>query len=248
MSDGPEASVLPGQAAPGLLSGRHALVTGASRGYGRAVALAFAREGAHVIALARTRGGLVELDDAIRAEGGKASLITLDLADTAKVDALGPTIYERFGGLDIFAGVAGVLGVLSPLSHTQTKDWMSVFDINVHANWRLIRTLDPLLRRSDAGRAIFLTCAAARDLNAYWGPYAASKAALEALAMTYAREVENSAVRVNLLDPGPARTHLRGKAYPGEDPAMLRDPEFAAQAFVDLAAPDCGRNGETITL
>ncbi len=234
--------------AAGRLNGRLALVTGASRGYGRAAALAFAREGAHVVALARTRGGLVELDDAIRAEGGEASLITLDLADTAKVDALGPTLYERFGRLDIFAGVAGVLGVLSPLSHAQTKDWLAVFDINVHANWRLIRTLDPLLRRSDAGRAIFLTCAAARDLRAYWGPYAASKSALEALALTYAREVENSAVRVNLLDPGPARTHLRGKAFPGEDQVALRDPSIAGPAFVDLAAPDCVMNGELIRL
>ncbi|MDZ4792052.1 MAG: SDR family NAD(P)-dependent oxidoreductase [Hyphomicrobiales bacterium] len=233
---------------PARLAGRLALVTGASRGYGRAAALAFAKEGAHVIAVARTRGGLTDLDDAIRAHGGEASLITLDLTDAAKVDALGPTLYERFGRLDIFAGVAGVLGVLSPLTHTQTKDWLSVFDVNVHANWRLIRTLDPLLRRSDAGRAIFVTCAAARDLHAYWGPYAASKAAVEALALTYAREVENSCLRVNLIDPGPARTHLRGKAFPGENQASLPDPSIAAPAFIDLACAGCIKNGQIIRL
>jgi NAD(P)-dependent dehydrogenase (short-subunit alcohol dehydrogenase family) len=237
-----------GDAKGGRLAGRVALVTGASRGYGRAAALAFAVEGAHVVALARTRGGLTELDDAILERGGAASLIVLDLTDAAKVDALGPTLFERFGRLDVLMAAAGILGTLAPLTHTQTKDWLSVFDVNVHANWRLIRTLDPLLRRSDAGRAIFLTCAAAHESSAYWGPYAAAKAALESLVLTYAAECEMSAVRVNLIDPGPAATGLRARAFPGENQASLRDPAHAAAAFVDLALPACARQGEILRL
>jgi NAD(P)-dependent dehydrogenase (short-subunit alcohol dehydrogenase family) len=202
-----------------------------------------------VIALARTRGALAELDDEIRANGGApASLIALNLADGERVDALGPSLYSRFGGLDVFVGNAGSLGVLAPLAHTQTKDWQSVFDVNVGANWRLIRTLDPLLRRSAAGRAIFVTAGAAQERRAYWGPYAASKAALEALAMCYAREVASTSVRVNVVDPGRMRTGLRAAAYPGEPRENSPPPELLAPRFVDYACADCASHGEIIRL
>ncbi|MDX2265556.1 MAG: SDR family NAD(P)-dependent oxidoreductase [Hyphomicrobiales bacterium] len=229
-------------------AGRVALVTGASRGYGRAAALALAAEGAHVVALASTRGGLTELDDAVAAAGGRISLIQLDLADAAKLDALGPALYERFGRIDALIAAAGILGTLAPLTHTQTKDWLGVFEVNAHANWRLIRTLDPLLKLSDAGRAVFLTCAAAREPLAYWGPYAASKAALEALVRAYAAECANTPIRVNLIDPGPAATGLRARAFPGEDQSRLPVPGHAAPALLDLVSPAETRNGELIRL
>jgi NAD(P)-dependent dehydrogenase (short-subunit alcohol dehydrogenase family) len=232
-------------APPKRLEGRLALVTGASRGIGRAAAAAFARDGAHVIALARTSGALVELDDEIRAMGGTATLLTLDLADGESVDRLGPTLYRRWGKLDILAGVAAALGPLSPLGHVTAADWDAVLAVNLTANWRLIRTLDPLLRKSDAGRAIFVTSGAATGKYAYWGPYAVSKAGLEALARTYAQEVANAAVRVNLVNPGGTRTAMRAKAYPGEDPETLPRPEDVARLIVELAAPECLANGET---
>lgn len=228
------------------LGGRIALITGASRGIGRAVALRFAAEGAHVIALARTTGALEELDDDITAAGGKATLMPFNLADTGAIDALGPALYERFGRLDVLVANAGMLGPLSPLNHVKSKDWHAVFDVNVHANWRLIRTLDPLLRRSEAGRAIFVTAAEARECTAYWGPYAVTKAALEALARTYAAEVANTAVRVNLLDPGPVRTRLRAQAFPGEAPEKLPAPEDVTDAFVVLAEAGYQRNGDIV--
>jgi len=226
------------------LAGRTAVITGASRGIGRAVALGFAREGAHVIAMARTKGGLEELDDDIKAAGGACSLITLNLKHGDKVDALGPTLYQRWPHIDIFVANAGVLGTLTPVPHIQDRDWDEVIAINVTANVRLIRTLDPLLRRSDAGRAIFVSSGVARNPRAFWGPYAASKAALETLALSYAAEMANTPLRVNIINPGATRTAMRAKAFPGEDPAKLKDPAAVVPLFVDLASPDCTVTGE----
>jgi len=228
---------------PRRLAGRLALITGATRGIGRAVALAYAREGAHVILAGRTVGALEEVDDEIREIGGAATLLTLDLKRQDKIDALGPTIYRRWQKLDILVGNAGILGPLSPLGHVPAETWDEVLQVNLTANWRLIRTLDPLLRASDAGRAIFVSSGVAARPRAYWGPYAVSKAALEALVRTYADEVANTPVRVNLVNPGPTRTKLRAQAYPGEDPATLRTPEDIAEAFVRLAEPACTDNG-----
>jgi NAD(P)-dependent dehydrogenase (short-subunit alcohol dehydrogenase family) len=230
------------------LAGRLALVTGATRGIGRAVALAYAREGAHVILAGRTVGALEEVDDEIREIGGSATLLTLDLKRHDKVDALGPTIYQRWQKLDILVGNAGILGPLSPLGHVAAETWDEVLQVNLTANCRLIRTLDPLLRASDAGRAIFVSSGVATRPRAYWGPYAASKAALEALVRTYADEVANTAVRVNLVNPGPTRTRKRVQAYPGEDPATLKTPEDVAEAFVRLAEPACTNNGRLFDL
>jgi NAD(P)-dependent dehydrogenase (short-subunit alcohol dehydrogenase family) len=228
------------------LKDRIALVTGASRGIGRAVAEVFAREGAHVLLLARTRKSLEETDDAIRAEGGSATLIPLNLAHGPKVDALGPTLYERFGRLDILVGNAAILGRLSPLPHIPSEHWDQVMNVNVTANWRLIRTLDPLLRRSDAGRVIFVTSGVAQSARAYWAPYSVSKAALECLAKTYANETSDSAIKVNLVDPGATATHMRAEAYPGEDQDTLRQPRDVAEAFVPLAMPDFTETGQII--
>ncbi len=228
------------------LKDRIALVTGASRGIGRAAALAYAREGAHVIAVARTAGALEELDDEIGELGGSATLIKLNLAHGDKVDALGPSLYERWGRLDILAGNAGILGPLSPLGHVSERDWEQVLTINLTANWRLIRTLDPLLRKSDAGRAIFVSSGAVRNCRPYWGPYSVSKAGLEALVKTYAAEVENSSVRVNLINPGPVATAMRAKAMPGEDPDTLPKPEDLSEVFIELALPGCARNGDLV--
>jgi NAD(P)-dependent dehydrogenase (short-subunit alcohol dehydrogenase family) len=228
------------------LKDRIALITGASRGIGRAVALRFAQEGAQVLLLARNRKGLEEVDDQIRAGGGKATLIPLDLADGKAVDALGPSLYERFGRLDVLVGNAAILGRLSPLTHIPAEHWERIFAINVTANWRLIRTLDPLLRRSDAGRAIFVTSSVARTDRAYWAPYSVSKAALEALAKTYANETSDSAVKVNLIDPGATATGMRAEAYPGEDQATLPAPEHVAESFVNLAMPDWSETGQIV--
>jgi NAD(P)-dependent dehydrogenase (short-subunit alcohol dehydrogenase family) len=228
------------------LKNRIALITGASRGIGRAVALAFAKEGAHVIAMARRSGALEELDDEIQQFGGSATLLRLNLTNGEKIDGLGPTILERFGQLDILVGNAGVLGPLSPLGHISEKDWNEVLNVNVTANWRLIRTLDPLLRKSDAGRAIFVSSGAAKNCRAYWGPYSVSKAALEALVKTYSAEVNDSNVRVNMINPGPVATAMRAKAMPGEDPDTLPKPEDLAELFVQLALPDFIENGTLV--
>ncbi len=235
-------------ASPERLKDRIALITGASRGIGRAVAIGFAREGAHVLLLGRHQESLEPVDDEIRKIGGKASLIPLDLASGKTIDALGPTLYERFGHLDILVANAGILGGLSPLTHIATPNWEGVIAINVTANWRLIRTLDPLLRRSDAGRVIFVTSNAAQTTKAYWAPYSVSKAALEALAKTYAHETEDSAVKVNLIDPGKVATAMRREAYPGEDPSGLRTPESLVPAFITLASPEWQRSGERLAL
>ena len=230
----------------GRLKDRIALITGASRGIGRAVAEVFAREGAHVLLLARSRKALEQVDDRIRQGGGKATLIPLDLADGKAIDALGPTLYERFGRLDILVGNAAILGRLSPLIHIPSEHWERSFAVNVTANWRLIRTLDPLLRRSDAGRVIFVTSGVARSARAHWAPYSVTKAALEALAKTYANETADSAIKVNVVDPGATATSMRAEAYPGEDQAKLPTPETVAEAFVPLAMPDWTRSGEII--
>ena len=230
----------------GRLKDRIALITGASRGLRRAVAVAFAREGAHVLLLARSRKALEQVDDRIRQGGDKATLIPLDLADGKAIDALGPTLYERFGRLDILVGNAAILGRLSPLTHIPSEHWERSFAVNVTANWRLIRTLDPLLRRSDAGRVIFVTSGVARSARAHWAPYSVTKAALEALAKTYANETADSAIKVNVVDPGATATSMRAEAYPGEDQAKLPTPETVAEAFVPLAMPDWTRSGEII--
>ena len=229
-----------------LLAGRVALVTGASRGIGAAVARRYAAEGAHVILVARTVGGLEETDDAVKAVGGSATLLPLDLADGALIDQIGPSLLERFGRLDIFVGNAASLGPLSPMGHVVAKDWDRVIAVNLTANWRLIRTLDPLLRRSEAGRAIFVTCAVTTAIFPYWGAYAASKVGLETLARTYAGEVTKTGLRVNLLDPGIVRSKLRAAAFPLEDPAKLRAPDDVTDQFVALAAADCTLHGEIV--
>jgi NAD(P)-dependent dehydrogenase (short-subunit alcohol dehydrogenase family) len=228
------------------LKDRIALITGASRGVGRAVALVFAREGAHVLLLARTRKALEEVDDQVRAHGGKATLIPLDLADGKAIDALGPSLYERFGRLDVLVGNAGILGRLTPLTHIPSEQWERALAVNVTANWRLIRTLDPLLRRSDAGRVIFVTSGVAHSGRAYWAPYSVSKAALDTVAKTYANETADSPIKVNLIDPGATATRMRAEAYPGEDQATLRTPEQVAEKFVVLATPQWTETGQIV--
>jgi NAD(P)-dependent dehydrogenase (short-subunit alcohol dehydrogenase family) len=225
------------------LKGRVAVVTGASRGIGRATALALAEAGAHVVAVARTVGGLEELDDAIKAKGGSATLVPCDLKDFPAIDRLGAAIHDRWGKLDILVANAGMLGPLSPLGHVEPKTFDEVMAVNVTANWRLIRSLDPLLQASDAGRALFLSSGAAHKTPAFWGAYSVSKAALQALAMTYAQENLNTRVRVNLVNPGPLRTRMRAEAMPGEDPETLRTPEELAPRIVRLASPASSEHG-----
>jgi NAD(P)-dependent dehydrogenase (short-subunit alcohol dehydrogenase family) len=220
------------------------LVTGASRGIGYATALALAQAGAHVVAVARTVGGLEELDDAIRQTGGTVTLVPLDVRDTEGIARLAKALDERYGRLDILVGNAGVLGPSSPLDHVPPKDWDEVFAVNVTANWQLIRHMDPLLKRSDAGRALFLTSGAASNLRAYRGPYSITKAALEALARTYAVETASTPIRVNLFSPGHTRTRMRAAVAPGEDPMTLPTPETVAAAIVPLCGPDMQETGK----
>jgi NAD(P)-dependent dehydrogenase (short-subunit alcohol dehydrogenase family) len=225
---------------------RIALVMGASRGIGRAAAIALAGAGHHVILSARTAGALEEVDDEIRQNGGSASILRLNLTHADKIDALGPTLFERWQRLDVLVAAGGILGPLSPLNHLPDKDWDEVMTINLNANWRLIRTLDPLLRRSVAGRALFVTSRAASKIRAYWGAYAVSKAGLEALVKTYAAEAASSPLKVNLLDPGATRTKMRAQAYPGEDAATLKPPEALAPLILELTAVECARSGEVV--
>lgn len=220
------------------LKGKVALVTGASRGIGAAAAKRLAAEGAHVVIAARTVGGLEEVDDAVRELGGSATLVPVDLRQMEMVDAIGAQIYERFGRLDILVGNAAILGSLSPLAHASPSEVEDVFTINTLANYRLIRACDPLLRRSNAGRVIMVTSGAAAAPIAYWGPYAASKAALEHMTLCYATEVKQTKIRVNLLDPGAVRTRMRAKAFPGEDPNSLPTPEQISDWFSTLAGPE----------
>ena len=233
--------------AAGKLAGRIAVITGASRGIGAATAKIFAAEGAHVILVARTQGGLEEIDDEIRAAGGTATLVPMDLTDYDKIDEMGATIFERYGKLDILIANAGMLGTMGPINHIDPKIWEQTLAVNVTANWRLIRSFDPLLRQSDAGRAIFLTSFAAQIHRAYWGIYATSKAALDMMVMTYAQEILKTNVTANLFNPGKTRTIMRAEAYPGEDPETVKVPEFTASQLVDLVLPSCKLNGEIIT-
>jgi len=227
----------------GQLDGKVALVTGASRGIGYHAALAFAREGAHVIALARTVGGLEELDDAIKAEGGSATLVPLDLTDFDALDRLGASIDERWGKLDVFLANAGILGALSPLGHIEPKEFDKVMSINVTANWRLVRSLDPLLKASDAGRAILMSSGAAHSCRPFWGGYSISKAAVEALGKTWANESASTNLKVNMVNPGAMRTAMRAKAMPGEDPDTLPHPREIAPLLVTLASEATSENG-----
>jgi NAD(P)-dependent dehydrogenase (short-subunit alcohol dehydrogenase family) len=230
------------------LKGRIALVTGASRGLGAAAALAYAREGAHCVLVARTVGGLEEIDDKIKAlgNGSSATLVPLDLTDGPGIDRLGAALFERFGRLDVLLGNAGLLGVLSPLGHIDPEVFERTMAVNVTANWRLIRSMDPLLQKSDAGRAIFVTSGASRRARAYWGVYATSKAALDKLVEVYAAECEHTRVRVNLYNPGPTRTGMRAAAFPGEDPNSLVTPDAHAEGLIQLALPACTLNGEWV--
>jgi len=230
----------------GRLTGRVALITGASRGIGAAVAVRFAAEGAHVILMARTVGGLEEVDDAVRAAGGTATLVPQDLRRLDELERLGPVLLERFGRLDVLVANAGILGGLTPVAHMDPTKWDEVMAVNVAVNHRLIRTLDPLLRASDAGRAIFVTSGAGATPRAFWGAYAVSKAALDMMVRIWAEEVRQTSLRVNLLSPGAIRTKMRAEAFPGERPDTLPPPEEITEAFVALAEPACTRHGEIV--
>ncbi|MEY9184200.1 NAD(P)-dependent dehydrogenase (short-subunit alcohol dehydrogenase family) [Bradyrhizobium sp. USDA 326] len=226
------------------LADRIALVTGASRGIGFATARALAKAGAHVVAVARTQGGLEELDDEIRKDGGSATLVPLNLSDSDGIARLGASLHERYGKLDILVGNAGVLGPSSPLGHIELETFNEVMAVNVSANFQLIRCMEPLLRQSDAGRAVFITSGAASKATAYVGPYAASKAALETLARAWAQETANTKLRVNLFNPGPVRTRMRATLMPGEDPATLDTPEQVAEFIVPMCGPDWTETGK----
>lgn len=226
------------------LTSRIALVTGASRGIGYATARALAKAGAHVIAVARTQGGLEELDDDIRNDGGSATLVPLNLTDFDGIARLGAALNERHGKLDILVGNAGIAGPSSPLGHIELKPWQDVMAINVTANFQLIRCMEPLLRQSDAGRAVFVTASAAGNANAYRGPYAASKAALDTLVRCWANETATTGIRVNLFDPGPVRTRLRAIVFPGEDPTTLDTPEQIAELIIPMCLPSWSETGK----
>jgi len=230
----------------GVLSERVALVTGASRGLGAAVAVELARQGAHVVITARTLGGLEDTDDAIRSLGGSATLLPLDLREPEKLEAIAPSIYARFGRLDILVHAAGVLGTLTPVSHALPQNRTEVLAVNTLAAWRLIQSCEAPLRQSDAGRAVFVTDIHASEPRAYWGPYGASKAAAAHLALTWAAELATTNPRVNLFDPGPMRTRLRAAAFPGEDPASVPPPEGAAAMLVELCLPAETRHGVVV--
>jgi len=226
------------------LASRIALVSGASRGIGYATARALARVGAHVVAVARTQAGLEELDDEIRGDGGTATLVPLNLTDFDGIARLGAALHERHGKLDILVGNAGIAGPSSPLGHIEMKPWNEVMAINASANFQLIRCMEPLLKKSDAGRAVFVTSGAASKAVAYLGPYAASKAALETLVRVWAHETAATSIRVNLFNPGPIRTRMRATMFPGEDPATLDTPEQAAEFIVPMCEPSWDATGK----
>lgn len=219
-------------------SGRIILVTGASRGIGYATAKQLAADGAHIIAIARTQGGLEDLDDDIKAAGGQCTLVPMDLKDGDSIDRLGKALHERYGKLDGLLLNAGQLGDITPLPHIKPEDWDSVINVNLTANYRLIRALDPLLRASDAGRVVAVTSSVAQSHRAYWGAYAISKAGLEAMANIYAQETEITSVRVNIYDPGGTRTAMRAKAVPGEDASQLPDPSDHWENLSKLLSAD----------
>ena len=229
-----------------VLSGRVALVTGASRGLGAAVAVELARLGAHVVLTARTQGGLEDTDDAIRAIGGTATLLPLDLREPDRLEAIGPSIFTRFGRLDILVHAAATLGKLTPVGHATADDRTEVLAVNTIAPWRLIQGCDAILRRSDMGRAVFVTDTRAIEPIAYWGPYGASKAAARHLVLTWAAETAATALRITLFDPGPMRTRLRAAAFPGEPPEQVPSPEAAAAALCALCLPGETRHGMVI--
>lgn len=233
----------------GRLHGRIALVTGASRGIGRAVALRFAQEGAHLILSARTQGALEELDDEIvDISGDNATLVPVDLTDFTSIDQMGAAVFDRFKRLDVLVGNAALLTPLSPMAQINPKDWERVMALNVTANYRLLRSFDPLLKMSDAGRAIFVSSTVTQGVWPYWGAYGVSKAALETMVRTYASENMKTAINANIINPGPTRTSMRTIAYPGEDPESIKPPEDVAEHFVKLAEPSCTLNGEIIQL
>ena len=228
------------------LYGQIALVTGASRGIGAATAIELASRGAHVILTARTQGGLEEVDDKIRAAGGKSSLLPLDLMEGDDVDKIGPSVFERFGRLDILVSNAAALGKLTPVPHILPKDWANVVGVNLAANWHLIRSCGPLLNIAPAGRAVFITTARVQRPRAYWGAYGATKAAMEHLVMTWAEETRGTNLRINLFDPGVIRSRLRADIMPGEDPATLPPPESVAPQIADLCMPTTSEHGRVV--
>ncbi len=232
----------------GHLKGQIALITGASRGIGKACALKLAAQGAHCILVAKTTGGLEEVDDEINALGGTATLVPMNLTDYPAIDRLGASLYERYGKLDILIGNAGILGKLSPMGHIDTKDWDQVLAVNLTANWRLLRSMDPLLRQSQGGRVVMMTSSVAAKPRAYWGIYAISKAALENMTLTYGEEVLKTNIKINLVDPGATATRMRAEAFPGEDPATLKSPEDVAEIVMGLCGPECSSHGELITI
>lgn len=227
-------------------SGRVVLVTGASRGIGRAAALGLAKAGAHVVALARKVDDLEELDDEIQNAGGATTLVPLDLTDFAGLARMGASLRQRWGRLDGLFGNAGILGPLTPLTHLQPRDWDEILAVNLTANWHLLRALDPLLRQSDGGRVLMVSSAAAHYNRPYWGPYAISKAALEALTFTYAAECNGTNVKANAINPGPTRTRMRAQAIPGEDPMTLPAAEELAPLILEMLSPACAKNGELV--
>lgn len=233
------------QATPqqGHTDARVVVVTGASRGIGYTLAKAFGAAGAHVVAIARTVGGLEELDDAIKADGGSATLVPLDLKDHDAIDQMGLALYERFGKVDVLVGNAGILGPITPVGHIKPKDFDELLAINVTANYRLLRSLDPLLRQSTAGRAVFLTSGRASKALPFWAGYAMSKAALDAIVQTYAAEMINTPVRANLLSPGPIRTAMRARAIPGEDPLSVATADSLVGPVMQLTDPGFAQTG-----
>ncbi len=230
----------------GRLAGRVALITGASRGLGAAVAERYAAEGAHVVLVARTVGGLEAVDDRVREAGGTATLVPSDLTAAGQIEALGAAMLERFGRIDVLVASAAGLGALGPVTHSNPKLWRETLELNLFSVLRLVQVCHPLLRQSSAGRAIVVTCRVGREPKAYWNAYGVSKAALDMLTQLYAAETAKSPVRINLIDPGPLRTQLRAAAFPGETPEAVPEPATVTEAFVRLAAESWTATGQCV--